>query len=47
MHICMQYRFSPVVRVIMGNMQEEKTVNNMKKEQLRLYAVTDRTLAGQ
>ena len=23
-------------------MQEEKTVNNMKKEQLRLYAVTDR-----
>ena len=24
-------------------MQEEKTVNNMKKEQLRLYAVTDRT----
>lgn len=46
MHICMQYRFSPVVRVIMGNMQEEKTVNNMKKEQLRLYAVTDRTWLG-
>ena len=27
-------------------MQEEKTVNNMKKEQLRLYAVTDRTWLG-
>lgn len=27
-------------------MQEEKTVSNMKKEQLRLYAVTDRTWLG-